>query len=108
MDRFHNKIWKDLLGCETWKSSGPYLFFQMIRRIVSPTEAAVTAMTERIKNMQLTSFEAEDITTATGQLKMAILRLEPINKLPLNINTQILCILQTSSVKEFSSFFLCV
>ena len=55
--------------------------------------------------MQLSSFEAEDVTVATGQLKIAILRLDTINKLPADINTHLVRVLQTSSVKEFSTFF---
>ena len=102
----HNKIREDLLGCATWKSSGPYFFYCMIQRIVSSTEVAVMAMTDRIKSMKITSFPGEDVTVATGQLKMAILRLDTIQKLPVDINTHILKVMQTSSIKAFSSFFL--
>ena len=105
-DSLNNKLREDLLGCPIWKSSGPYLYYLMIRRIVSSTEAAVTAMTERIKNMKLTSFEGENVTTATGQLKMAVLRLDTINKLPSDINSQLLQVMQTSSVQAFTAFFL--
>ena len=85
-----NKLREYLLGCATWKNSVPYFYLIMIKRIVSSKEAVVTAMTERIEGMQLTSFEGENVTTATGQLKMDILRLDTINKLPSDVNTQLL------------------
>ena len=55
----HNRLREDLLGCATWKNSGPYFYYLMIKRIISSTKAAVTVMTDRIKNMKLTAFPGE-------------------------------------------------
>ena len=60
--------------------SGPYFFYLMMRRIISSTDIAVIAMVDRIKNMRLTNSPGEDITSATGQLKMDIKRLDIIQK----------------------------
>jgi len=62
----------------------------MMRRIISSTEDDVTAMTEKIKSMKVTSFKGEDISQVTGQLKMAIKRLEVLKKFPDDLEANIL------------------
>ena len=54
----------------------------MICHIISLTEDAVIVMTTNTKHMKVSDFEGEDITKITGQLKMAIKRLEVLNKVP--------------------------
>ena len=57
-----DKIQEDLLDINSSLECGPMFFFLMMRRIISSTEDAVTAMTEKIKSMKVTSFEGEDIS----------------------------------------------
>ena len=72
----------------------------MMRRIISLTEDAVVAMTTKIKNTKVPDFEGEDIAKVTRQLKMAIKRLEVLNKVPEDLEKNVISILQTTSVPE--------
>ena len=100
-----DKIQEDLLDVDSSLECGPMFFFLMMRRIISSTEDAVTAMTEKIKSMKVTSFDGEDISQVTGQLKMAIKRLDVLKKIPEDLEKNIISILQTTSSLEFNSYF---
>ena len=100
-----NKVQEDMIALSTELESGPMFFFYMMREIISSTEDAVTSMIERIQHMKLTNFKGENVSVATGQLRMAILRLEVLGKIPIDINKNVLDVLQTSSVTKFNLFF---
>ena len=55
--------------------------------------------------MKLTDFEGENIHTATGQLKMAIRRLNILDQVPPDIESKLLDIFQTSTIPDFNEFF---
>ena len=80
-------------------------FYLMTRRIISSTEDAVVAMTTKIKNMKVPDFEGEDITKVTGQLKMAIKRLEVLKKVPEDLEKNMISMIQNTSVPEFNTYF---
>ena len=63
------------------------------------------SMILKVKGMNLTSFYGENVSSAVGQLKMAITRLKVVNKIPIEINRYILDVLQTSTVPAFNLFF---
>ena len=100
-----NKVQEDMISLSKELESGPMFFFYMMREIISSTEDAVTSMIERIQHMKLTNFKGENVSVATGQLRMAILRLEVLEKIPIDINKNVLDVLQTSSVTKFNLFF---
>ena len=62
-------------------------------------------MTENIKNMKVTDVKGEYCTAVTGQLKMAIVRLKVLLKIPEDLEKNILSIFQTTSVVELNYYF---
>ena len=100
-----DKVQEDLLGMAPHYECGPMYFYLMMRRIISSSEDAVVAMTEKIKNMKVSAIKGEDVTVVTGQLKMAIVRLNVLSKIPEDIEKMLLSIFQTTSVVEFNSYF---
>ena len=78
----------------------------MMQEIISSTKDAVTSIIERIQHMKLTTFKGENVSVATGdKLCMAILWLDILGKVPVDINKNVLDIFQTSSVSKFTLFF---
>ena len=51
--------------------------------------------------MNLTTFDGEYLSKATGQIKMAIQRLKTIDQIPKETNRHILDVLQTSTISKF-------
>lgn len=54
----------------------------MINRTILSSEDADVTMTNKIKTVKVSDFEGKDITLVTGQLKVALMRLAIIKKLP--------------------------
>ena len=77
----------------------------MMKEIISSSEDAVLSMIVRLKNMKLSSFKEENVSTASGQLRMALKRLQVLNKVPVEVNKHVLTVLQTSSVSKFNLYF---
>ena len=77
----------------------------MMRQIISSSEDSITTMIERVKTMKLGKFDGEDVSKATGQMRMAIKRLTILNKVPVEIKRNVLEVLQTSTVPKFNLFF---
>ena len=100
-----NKIQEKLLVLSPALESGPVYFFLVMQQLMSTSEDAILALILKIKNMNLTHFEGEKVPTATGQLSIAILRLQSVNKLPTEIQRHVLDVLQTSTVSKFNQFF---
>ena len=76
-----------------------------MRRITSSAKDAITTMINRVKDKRLADFEEEDVTKATGQIKMEIKRLGILNKVPNDIEKSIHDILQNSWVSDYTLFF---
>ena len=100
-----DKVKEDLIALGPVLESGPIYFLLAMKQIVSSTEDAVLAMLTKVKNMNLAHFDGENVSIATGQLKMAIARLRVLGKVPTEINRHVLDALQTSSVSKFNMFF---
>ena len=78
---------------------GPVFFFLMIKNITSVTEAAVRAMTSRIKEMKISKVVGEDVGRVVSHLRGAITRLRTIGKLPHDLD--ILLLGRTSSRRRW-------
>lgn len=100
-----DKIQEDLVNVDSSLECGPIFFYLMMKCVISSTEDAVTAMTEKIKTMKVPDFKGEDITLVTGQLKMALIRLAVLKKIPEDIEKTIFEILQTTSALDFNNYF---
>ena len=55
--------------------------------------------------MNLTNFKDDDVSIATGQFRMAIKRLDVLNKVPVEINRNIVDVLQMLYIVKFNLFF---
>ena len=99
-----DSVQENLLGLDSHLECGMMYFYLMMRQIISSTEDAVGATTTKTKNINIADFEAKDIAKVTGQLKMAIKRLEVLNKVPEDLKKNILSILQTTSVSDFNLY----
>ena len=62
-------------------------------------------MIGRIKTMNLTNFKDDDVSIATGQFRMAIKRLDVLNKVPVEINRNIVDVLQMLYIVKLNLFF---
>ena len=100
-----NKVQEDLLGVPSEYECGPLYFFYMMKRIISSSEDAVVSLIGKVKGMRIMDFEGENVPKATGQIKLAIKRLEILDKVPADIERIVLDVLQTTSVPEFNGFF---
>ena len=100
-----NKVQEKMIKLPHELESGPMFFYLMMREIISSTEASTLSMVNRIKTMKLSSFKGENVSVATGQLSMALRRLQVLDKVPVEIRKHILKGLQTSSVTAFNSYF---
>ena len=100
-----NKVQEDLLGVPSEYECGPLYFFYMMKRIISSSEDAVVSLISKVKGMRIMDFEGENVPKATGQIKLAIKRLEILDKVPADIERIVLDVLQTTSVPEFNGFF---
>ena len=72
--------------------------------IISSSEDAVVAMTEKIKPMKVSDFPGEDVTKVTGQLKMAIIRLEVLSKVPEDLEKTLLGFFKQLQFKSLTLF----
>ena len=100
-----NKVQENMIALSSELESGPTYFFYMMKEIISSTEDAVLSMIDRVKHMKMSTFDGEDVSQVTGQLRMAIKRLEVLNKIPAEIEKHVITVLQTSSVSKFNNFF---
>ena len=100
-----DKVKEDLIAIGPSLESGPYYFFLAMKQIVSSSEDSVLGMITKVRTLKLSQFDGEDVPVATGQIKMALVRLRVLKKVPAEINRHVLDVLQTSSVKKFNLFF---
>ena len=51
-------------------------------------------MIDKVKTMKLLAFDGDNVSKATGQFRMAIKRIEVLNKVPIELNEHILTMLR--------------
>ena len=83
---------------------GPVTFMVIISNIISSSDEAVKILESKLKTIKVTDFRGENIKSLTTQLTYVINRLQQ-TKLPDDLVSDLLKILQTSSNKEFNSTF---
>jgi hypothetical protein len=69
---------------------------------------AATALLELVEKYNIGNIQGEEVTKVTLQIASDINRLKQIGKLPRDITTTLLTIMQTSSVDEFNKVFLAI
>jgi hypothetical protein len=80
----------------------------MMNQLLSNTESAAKALVERVEKYNIGNIQGEEVTKVTSQIASAINRLKQIGKLPQDMTINLLTIMQTSSVEEFSKFFVAI
>ena len=55
--------------------------------------------------MNISTFKGEDVSTATGRLRMAIKQLIILNKVSVEVDRRVVEVMQTSFVSKFNMFF---
>ncbi len=73
--------------------------------LMSMTEDGVRAMTEKIRLMDIKKIVGKNVDEAVGLLRVGIGHLRNLNKLPYDLNKQLLTIFQTTSVDAFNDIF---
>ena len=76
-----------------------------MKRIKLSSEDTVVSLISKVKGIRIIDFEGENFPKAIGQIKLAIKRLEILDKVPADIERIVLDVLQTTSVPEFNRFF---
>ena len=83
---------------------GPTYFFHMIRVIVSTTEDAIRALTQRITSLTINRIQGENVDKVVSQLRGALVRLKAVDKIPYDLVEKLIEVFQTSSVVAFNDF----
>ena len=83
---------------------GPVTFMVIISNIISSQDEALKVLETKLKKIKVTDFRGENIKSLTTQLTYVINRLQQ-TKLPEDLITTLLKVLQTSSNEEFNSTF---
>ena len=99
------KVMERMQAIPEIERGGPTFFHIMCAVLTSTSEDAVRSLTEKIQNMKLSDFQGEDVDKAVSQLRGAIARLTIIEKIPADINQQLIEVFQTSSVPDFNLVF---
>lgn len=84
---------------------GPLFFIIMMNLLLSNTDAASEALVKRLRNLDLSKVQGEDVDKVVSLSRGAIIRLQHIQKLPADIVSILIDIFQTSSVPDFNSIF---
>ncbi|KAL7568008.1 hypothetical protein ACA910_004593 [Epithemia clementina (nom. ined.)] len=87
------------------QAGGPLLFAIMMKHLVSNSEEAISHLKKMIKDMKISKFTGEDVSRVVSLLRGAHKHLRFLKKVPEDFGSQILAILQTSSVAEFNEYF---
>ncbi len=80
-------------------------YFLMVKLIQTDTEQAARVLTEKLEKLSLKSLAGENVFTACSLIRGVLERLEIVGKIPYDVDTTVLRILQTSSVDKFNSTF---
>jgi hypothetical protein len=81
------------------------VFKLMMNQLMSNTESAAKALVERVEKYNIGNIQGNEVTKVTSQIASAINRLKQIGKLPQDMTTTLLTIMQTSSVDLFNKVF---
>jgi hypothetical protein len=79
--------------------------FKFMNQLLSNTESAAKALVERVEKYNIGNIQGEGVTKVTLQIVSTINRLKKIGKLPRDMTTTLLTIMQTSSFDEFNKVF---
>jgi hypothetical protein len=100
-----NKVLEKYKAFQEKQKGGPLFFKLMMNQLLSNTESAAKALVERVEKYNIGNIQGEEVTKVTSQVASAINRLKQIGKLPPDMTTTLLSIMQTSSVDEFNKVF---
>jgi hypothetical protein len=90
---------------------GPLFFKLMTYQIQSTNAEAANHLIARLKKMKITDYDGEDVSLVVSHIRAAVQRLAQLkdednkSRLPTDIQTRVLKILQTSSNSDFNSLF---
>jgi hypothetical protein len=87
------------------QKGGPLFFKLMMNQLLLNTESAAKALVERVEKYNIGNIQGEEVTKVMSQIASAINRLKQIGKLPQDMTTTLLTIMQTSSVDKFNKVF---
>jgi hypothetical protein len=99
------KVMERLRRIPDEEKGGALFYFIMIKLIQTDTEQAVRVLTEKLEKLSLKSLAGENVFTACSLIRGVIERLEIVGKVPHDVDTTVMRILQTSSVEKFNSTF---
>jgi hypothetical protein len=77
----------------------------MMNQLLWNTEAAMKSLVERVKKYSIRKVQGEEVINVTSHIAHAINHLKHIGKLPQDMSTTFLTIMQTRSVSEFNKVF---
>jgi hypothetical protein len=100
-----NKVLEKYKPFQEKQKGGPLFFKLMTNQLLSNTELAAKALVERVEKYNIGNIQGEEVTKVTSQIASAINHLKQIGKLPQDMTTHLLTIMQTSSVDEFNKVF---
>jgi hypothetical protein len=100
-----NKVLEKYKPFQEKQKGGPLFFKLMMNQLLSNTESAAKALVERVEKYNIGNIQGEEVTKVTSQVASAINRLKQIGKLPPDMTTTLLIIMQTSYVDEFNKVF---
>jgi hypothetical protein len=103
-----NKVLEKYKPFQEKQKGGPLFFKLMMNQLLSNTESAAKALVERVEKYNIGNIQGEEVTKVTSQVASAINRLKQIGRLPPDMTTTLLTIMQTSSVDEFNKVFLAI
>jgi hypothetical protein len=99
------KVMERLRRIPDEEKGGALFYFVMIKLIQTDTEQAVRVLTEKLEKLSLKSLAGENVFTACSLIRGVLERLEIVGKVPHDVDTTVMRILQTSSVDKFNSTF---
>jgi uncharacterized membrane protein YgcG len=104
-DDLATKVMERLRKVPDEEQGGALFYFTMIKLIQTDTEQAVRVLTDKLEKLSLKTLTGENVYTACSLIRGVVERLEIVNKVPHDVETTVLKILQTSSVDKFNSTF---
>jgi hypothetical protein len=99
------KVMERLRRIPDEEKGGALFYYIMIKLIQTDTEQAVRVLTEKLEKLSLKTLAGENVFTACSLIRGVIERLEIVGKVPHDVDTTVMRILQTSSVDKFNSTF---
>jgi hypothetical protein len=104
-DNLWNKVVEKYKPFKEKQKGGPLFFKLVMNQLLSNTEAAVKALVERVERYNIWIVQGSEVMKVTSQIASAINCLKHIGKLPQEMSTTLLTIMQTSLASEFNKVF---